>query len=231
MMCMLTQMLLYTHQYIHTLSNSVLQLENLKLIHDPCDNQQSFWWAANSGMPSSSHRVEPWLHSCSCLQQLALSVILVCIPFCFYHCSPISSSSYTSAVGWNLTVHPSTDATQLNGNSCDVLWVNHFHLHSGWTQKRLLSVDNDDFETIPSSGEESSNSSEEEGHHKNVGDVSKVFPLFSSSTLSEPWPSLTGWFQSCWVVSAFWYNSSRSTNTPRSLIQCDLILHVWPPSS
>uniref|UniRef100_A0A674NJ40 Guanine nucleotide exchange factor DBS-like n=1 Tax=Takifugu rubripes TaxID=31033 RepID=A0A674NJ40_TAKRU len=37
----------------------------------------------------------------------------------------------------------------------------------GWTQKHLLSVDNDDFETIPSSGEESSNSSEEEGHHKN----------------------------------------------------------------
>lgn len=86
-----------------------------------CDNQQCFWWAANSGMPSSSHRVEPWLHSCSCLQQLALSVIL----FCFYHCSPNSSSSHTSAVGWNLTVHLSTDATQLNGNSCDVLWVNH----------------------------------------------------------------------------------------------------------
>ncbi|XP_056893362.1 guanine nucleotide exchange factor DBS isoform X12 [Takifugu flavidus] len=40
-------------------------------------------------------------------------------------------------------------------------------LKRGWTQKHLLSVDNDDFETIPSSGEESSNSSEEEGHHKN----------------------------------------------------------------
>lgn len=59
-------------------------------------------------------------------------------------------------------------------------------LHSGWTEKRLLSVDNDDFETIPSSGEESSNSSEEEGLHKNVGDVSKVLPLFSSSTLFDP---------------------------------------------
>lgn len=44
-------------------------------------------------------------------------------------------------------------------------------LHSGWTQKRLPSVDNDDFETIPSSGEESSNSSEEEGHHKHVGSI------------------------------------------------------------
>lgn len=40
---------------------------------------------------------------------------------------------------------------------------------SGWVQRRLPSMDNDDFETIPSSAEESSNSSEDEGNHKNVG--------------------------------------------------------------
>ncbi|XP_028299237.1 guanine nucleotide exchange factor DBS isoform X3 [Gouania willdenowi] len=37
----------------------------------------------------------------------------------------------------------------------------------GWTHRRLLSMDNEDFETIPSSGEESSNSSEDEGNNKN----------------------------------------------------------------
>ncbi|KAM4739688.1 guanine nucleotide exchange factor DBS [Anableps anableps] len=37
----------------------------------------------------------------------------------------------------------------------------------GWTQRRLLSMDTEDFETIPSSGEESSNSSEDEGNNKN----------------------------------------------------------------
>lgn len=40
--------------------------------------------------------------------------------------------------------------------------------HSGWAQRRLPSMDTDDFETIPSSAEESSNSSEEEGNNKNV---------------------------------------------------------------
>lgn len=44
-----------------------------------------------------------------------------------------------------------------------------YSLYSGWAQRRLPSMDNDDFETIPSSAEESSNSSEEEGNHKNVG--------------------------------------------------------------
>uniref|UniRef100_A0A0F8BNU8 Guanine nucleotide exchange factor DBS n=1 Tax=Larimichthys crocea TaxID=215358 RepID=A0A0F8BNU8_LARCR len=39
----------------------------------------------------------------------------------------------------------------------------------GWGQRRLPSMDTDDFETIPSSAEESSNSSEEEGNNKNVG--------------------------------------------------------------
>ncbi|XP_075997760.1 guanine nucleotide exchange factor DBS isoform X2 [Genypterus blacodes] len=38
----------------------------------------------------------------------------------------------------------------------------------GWTQRRLPSMDTEDFETIPSSAEESSNSSEEEGSNKNV---------------------------------------------------------------
>ncbi|XP_029989116.1 guanine nucleotide exchange factor DBS isoform X3 [Sphaeramia orbicularis] len=42
----------------------------------------------------------------------------------------------------------------------------------GWTQRRLPSMDTEDFETIPSSGEESSNSSEEEGSNKN-GDSSR----------------------------------------------------------
>ncbi|XP_008277521.1 guanine nucleotide exchange factor DBS [Stegastes partitus] len=42
----------------------------------------------------------------------------------------------------------------------------------GWTQRRLLSMDTEDFETIPSSGEESSNSSEDEGNNKN-GDNSR----------------------------------------------------------
>ncbi|XP_019132304.1 guanine nucleotide exchange factor DBS isoform X2 [Larimichthys crocea] len=37
----------------------------------------------------------------------------------------------------------------------------------GWGQRRLPSMDTDDFETIPSSAEESSNSSEEEGNNKN----------------------------------------------------------------
>ncbi|XP_074492961.1 guanine nucleotide exchange factor DBS isoform X3 [Sebastes fasciatus] len=37
----------------------------------------------------------------------------------------------------------------------------------GWAQQRLPSMDTDDFETIPSSAEESSNSSEEEGNNKN----------------------------------------------------------------
>lgn len=46
----------------------------------------------------------------------------------------------------------------------DVYWF-----PSGWAQKRLPSMDADDFETIPSSAEESSNSSEEEGSNKTVG--------------------------------------------------------------
>ncbi|XP_034562698.1 guanine nucleotide exchange factor DBS [Notolabrus celidotus] len=37
----------------------------------------------------------------------------------------------------------------------------------GWAQRRLPSMDTDDFETIPSSAEESSNSSDEEGNNKN----------------------------------------------------------------
>ncbi|KAM3620596.1 uncharacterized protein V6R79_025769 [Siganus canaliculatus] len=44
--------------------------------------------------------------------------------------------------------------------------------YEGWTQRRLPSMDTDDFETIPSSAEESSNSSEEEGTNKN-GDGSR----------------------------------------------------------
>ncbi|XP_058493753.1 guanine nucleotide exchange factor DBS isoform X8 [Solea solea] len=39
--------------------------------------------------------------------------------------------------------------------------------YEGWTQRRLPSMDTEDFETIPSSAEESSNSSEEEGNNKN----------------------------------------------------------------
>ncbi|KAJ0032734.1 hypothetical protein NQD34_002815 [Periophthalmus magnuspinnatus] len=42
----------------------------------------------------------------------------------------------------------------------------------GWTQRRLPSMDTEDFETIPSSVEESSNSSEEDGNNKN-GDSSR----------------------------------------------------------
>ncbi|XP_041790503.1 guanine nucleotide exchange factor DBS isoform X1 [Chelmon rostratus] len=42
----------------------------------------------------------------------------------------------------------------------------------GWAQRRLPSMDTDDFETIPSSAEDSSNSSEEEGTNKN-GDSSR----------------------------------------------------------
>lgn len=42
----------------------------------------------------------------------------------------------------------------------------------GWAQRRLPSMDTDDFETIPSSAEESSNSSDEEGNNKN-GDSSR----------------------------------------------------------
>nr|XP_043900715.1 guanine nucleotide exchange factor DBS isoform X4 [Solea senegalensis] len=44
--------------------------------------------------------------------------------------------------------------------------------YEGWTQRRLPSMDTEDFETIPSSAEESSNSSEEEGNNKN-GDSSR----------------------------------------------------------
>lgn len=46
---------------------------------------------------------------------------------------------------------------------------NVYWLRSGWAQRRLPSMDTDDFETIPSSAEDSSNSSEEEGTNKNVG--------------------------------------------------------------
>ena len=53
-----------------------------------------------------------------------------------------------------------------------ILQANILHeFSSGWTQRRLPSMDTEDFETIPSSAEESSNSSEEEGNHKNVGNV------------------------------------------------------------
>ncbi|KAL3999967.1 nuclear distribution protein NudE-like 1 [Sarotherodon galilaeus] len=44
--------------------------------------------------------------------------------------------------------------------------------YEGWAQRRLLSMDTEDFETIPSSAEESSNSSDEEGNNKN-GDSSR----------------------------------------------------------
>ncbi|KAA8578977.1 hypothetical protein FQN60_013988 [Etheostoma spectabile] len=47
-----------------------------------------------------------------------------------------------------------------------------------WAQQRLPSMDTDDFEPIPSSAEESSNSSEEEGNNKNVArDLSKTGDL------------------------------------------------------
>lgn len=52
------------------------------------------------------------------------------------------------------------------------LMVNHvYSFPSGWAQRRLLSMDTEDFETIPSSAEESSNSSDEEGNNKNVGNI------------------------------------------------------------
>lgn len=52
------------------------------------------------------------------------------------------------------------------------LMVNHVYwFPSGWAQRRLLSMDTEDFETIPSSAEESSNSSDEEGNNKNVGNI------------------------------------------------------------
>ncbi|KAE8293842.1 Guanine nucleotide exchange factor DBS DBL's big sister [Larimichthys crocea] len=50
----------------------------------------------------------------------------------------------------------------------------------GWGQRRLPSMDTDDFETIPSSAEESSNSSEEEGNNKN-GDTGCFQATWSSS--------------------------------------------------
>ncbi|XP_028259176.1 guanine nucleotide exchange factor DBS isoform X3 [Parambassis ranga] len=49
----------------------------------------------------------------------------------------------------------------------------------GWTQRRLLSMDTEDFETIPSSAEESSNSSDEEGNNKN-GDRFRVQLTYES---------------------------------------------------
>lgn len=65
-------------------------------------------------------------------------------------------------------------------------------LHSGWTQKRLPSVDNDDFETIPSSGEESSNSSEEEGHHKHVGSIQFASTIQRNDPSAKPARSISG---------------------------------------
>ncbi|XP_068175222.1 guanine nucleotide exchange factor DBS isoform X2 [Antennarius striatus] len=52
----------------------------------------------------------------------------------------------------------------------------------GWAQRRLPSMDTDDFETIPSSAEESSNSSDEEGSDKNGnGDRFRVQLTYDSS--------------------------------------------------
>lgn len=52
----------------------------------------------------------------------------------------------------------------------------------GWSQRRLPSMDAEDFETIPSSAEELSISSdgEDEGHNKNVN----VFILILSTYLT-----------------------------------------------
>lgn len=122
-MRMLTQMLLYTHQYIHILSNSVLQLENLKWIHDPLAiiNIAS----GEQLILACHHPFIMWsldyIHAVVCSNLRYQSFL--CVFFsAFITGSPNRSSSHTSAVGWNLTV---LTATQLNGNSCDVLWVNH----------------------------------------------------------------------------------------------------------
>ncbi|GAA6226209.1 guanine nucleotide exchange factor DBS-like [Lates japonicus] len=62
----------------------------------------------------------------------------------------------------------SSTATAVGGTSA----VPRSTSQPGWTQRRLPSMDTEDFETIPSSAEESSNSSEEEGNNKN-GDSSR----------------------------------------------------------
>lgn len=51
-----------------------------------------------------------------------------------------------------------------------MIHLNFFFVPQGWTQRRLPSMDTEDFETIPSSAEELSNSSdgEEDSSNKNV---------------------------------------------------------------
>lgn len=50
------------------------------------------------------------------------------------------------------------------------MMLTHVYYFPGWNQRRLPSMDAEDFETIPSSAEELSISSdgEDEGHNKNV---------------------------------------------------------------
>ncbi|KAJ3599655.1 hypothetical protein NHX12_033611, partial [Muraenolepis orangiensis] len=56
-------------------------------------------------------------------------------------------------------------------SACNTLPVPRSASQPGWNQKRLPSMDNEDFETIPSSAEELSNSSEEEGSNKHSDSV------------------------------------------------------------
>lgn len=62
------------------------------------------------------------------------------------------------------------------------MMLTHVYYFSGWSQRRLPSMDAEDFETIPSSAEELSISSdgEDEGHNKNVN----VFIHISSTCLT-----------------------------------------------
>lgn len=205
----------YTHTTTCTLSSSAGKFE---LNSWPtCDNQQCFWWAANSGMLSSSHHAEPWLHFCGCLQQLVLSVILVCLLFCFYHCSPISSSSHTDAS----SVKPDTSSVDwcypAKWWCCDVLWVNQFLSPLRLDPETPAVCRQWWLRDHPLQWRGVLQLFRRRRPSQKCRWCFKSLPHFSSPTLSEPWPSLTGWFQSCWVVSAFWYNSSRSTNTPPPL--------------
>lgn len=123
-----------------------------------------------------------------------------------------------------------------------------FCFHSGWVQCRLPSIDNEDFETIPSSAEESSNSSEEEGGHKNVSfkwqqsllqqienkeylHVCKLFPGASSFIWKIPKAAPTTWdclaYRDCQNCLQKGSNDSYHLGGPGTSHCCNQVTVFW----
>ena len=91
---------------------------------------------------------------------------------------------------------------------------------AGWNQKCLRSTDNEDFEPIPSSTEELSNSSEEEGSNKKVGQV-------SSSVITGERAQSTG--EEC--VEVFISRTTTHTHTHMHACTHSHITHTHHPST